>query len=146
MLGRQVYYHGPSGEQVSTHEVRLPREACVADVLAALGQQLPPEGRPAQLRLLEVFYSKIYKARDLDLFPHGSLSRLWEPPWQEATIHISCKAHLSAAAPVRLACHLSNHLSYATHLYAAAAPVHCKVSPARIRQLPHSLLGRRGTA
>ena len=57
----QVYYHGAAGEQVSTHEVRLPKDSCVADVLQALNGQLPEDKRPPRLRLLEVFYSKIYK-------------------------------------------------------------------------------------
>ncbi len=54
-------YHGDNTELVSQHEVRLPKDSCVTDVLDALSQQLPEDKRPAALRLLEVFYSKIYK-------------------------------------------------------------------------------------
>lgn len=43
------------------HEVRLPKDSTVGDVLEALRQQLPEETRPRELRMLEVFYSKIYK-------------------------------------------------------------------------------------
>lgn len=59
----QVNYHGESTEQVSTHDVRLPKDSNVADVLQALRLQLPEDKRPTALRLLEVFYSKIYKVR-----------------------------------------------------------------------------------
>ena len=45
------------------HTVRLPKESTAADVCAELLRQLPGAGRPARLRLLEVFYSKIFKAR-----------------------------------------------------------------------------------
>lgn len=45
------------------HTVRLPKESTAADVCEELLRQLPEAGRPARLRLLEVFYSKIFKAR-----------------------------------------------------------------------------------
>ncbi|CAL8466972.1 g6508 [Coccomyxa elongata] len=57
----KVSYHGGNTELVSTHDVRLPKDSSVADVLEALRMQLPEDKRPAALRLLEVFYSKIYK-------------------------------------------------------------------------------------
>lgn len=60
-LWGQVNYHGEKTEQVSSHNVRLPKDSSVADVLEALRMQLPEDKRPAALRLLEVFYSKIYK-------------------------------------------------------------------------------------
>lgn len=60
-LPAQVSYHGENTELVSQHEVRLPKDSCVVDVLDALSRQLPEAKRPAALRLLEVFYSKIYK-------------------------------------------------------------------------------------
>ena len=59
----QVYYHGEATEHVSTHDVRLPKESTISDVITALRGLLPPEKCPERLRLLEVFYSKIYKAR-----------------------------------------------------------------------------------
>ena len=61
----QVSYHGENTELVSTHDVRLPKDSSVADVLEALRMQLPKDKRPAALRLLEVFYSKIYKVPSL---------------------------------------------------------------------------------
>lgn len=59
--GVQVPYHGSSTALVSTHDVRLPKESTVGDLLDALMQQLPAEKRPKQLRLLEIFNGKIYQ-------------------------------------------------------------------------------------
>ncbi len=58
-----MYYHGANTAEAGVHTVRLPKESAAADVCEALRAQLPAAGRPARLRLLEVFYSKIYKAR-----------------------------------------------------------------------------------
>jgi len=58
-----VYYHGANTAEAGVHTVRLPKESAAADVCEALRAQLPASGRPTRLRLLEVFYSKIYKAR-----------------------------------------------------------------------------------
>jgi ubiquitin carboxyl-terminal hydrolase 7 len=49
------------------HDVRLPKDSTVADVLEAVRQQLPEGNRPSELRLLEVFYAKIYKVRPCSL-------------------------------------------------------------------------------
>lgn len=57
----QVPYHGSSTASVSTHDVRLPKESTVGDLLDALMQQLPADKRPKQLRLLEIFNGKIYQ-------------------------------------------------------------------------------------
>ena len=59
----QVHYHGSNMAEAGVHTVRLPKESTAADVCETLRRQLPEDGRPARLRLLEVFYSKIYKAR-----------------------------------------------------------------------------------
>ncbi len=59
----QVHYHGANTAEVGVHTVRLPKESTAADVCEELLRQLPEAGRPARLRLLEVFYSKIFKAR-----------------------------------------------------------------------------------
>ena len=66
----QVQYHGENTEVVSTHDVRLPKDSSVGDVLEALRMQLPEDKRPAALRLLEVFYSKIYKVAPAATWPH----------------------------------------------------------------------------
>ncbi len=55
---------------MSQHDVRVPKDDTVGDVLEALRKQLPEDKRPAALRLLEVFYSKIYKVRQPAAFLH----------------------------------------------------------------------------
>ena len=59
----QLPYHGANTALVSTHDVRLPKDSTVGDLLEAFMQQLPAEKRPRQLRLLEIFNCKIYQAR-----------------------------------------------------------------------------------
>jgi len=58
----KIMFHGRDTKHVETFNVRMPNESCVADVLAdlkgRLGEKLTPG---ADLRLLELFYSKIYK-------------------------------------------------------------------------------------
>lgn len=59
----KVVYHGMNTQEVSVHQIRLPKESCVTDVLHELNRKLteartPPTG---ELRMLEVFYHKIYK-------------------------------------------------------------------------------------
>ena len=57
----QLPYHGPNTALVSTHDVRLPKESTVGDLLDAVMQQLPADKRPKDLRLLEIFNGKIYQ-------------------------------------------------------------------------------------
>jgi hypothetical protein len=57
----QVPYHATSTAPLSTHDVRLPKESTVGDLLDALMQQLPADKRPKELRLLEIFNGKIYQ-------------------------------------------------------------------------------------
>ncbi len=59
----QLPYHGANTALVSTHDVRLPKDSTVGDLLEAFMQQLPAEKRPRELRLLEIFNCKIYQAR-----------------------------------------------------------------------------------
>ncbi|KAK9823704.1 hypothetical protein WJX72_004794 [[Myrmecia] bisecta] len=60
----KVVFHNEKTEEVATHTVRLPKESVVGDVLAALALQLGPAVAARPLRLLEVFYCKIYKVFD----------------------------------------------------------------------------------
>ena len=61
--GLQLPYHGANTALVSTHDVRLPKDSTVGDLLEAFMHQLPAEKRPRELRLLEIFNCKIYQAR-----------------------------------------------------------------------------------
>ena len=87
----QVHYHGSNTAEAGVHTVRLPKESTAADVCETLRRQLPEDGRPARLRLLEVFYSKIYKARAPApmLLLHLGLAQMlcqracnWQPRWR----------------------------------------------------------------
>jgi hypothetical protein len=59
----QVHFHNEKTEFVGEHVVRLPRDSCVGDVLQELSSRLGQEYAGRQLRLLEVYQSKIYKVR-----------------------------------------------------------------------------------
>ncbi|EIE26652.1 cysteine proteinase [Coccomyxa subellipsoidea C-169] len=95
----KVQYHGERTEPVSQHDVRVPKDDTVGDVLEALRKQLPEDKRPAALRLLEVFYSKIYKVFAPDEKIDSIDDRYWqvraepipeeemEPPQSTRRIH-----------------------------------------------------------
>eukprot|EP00252_Welwitschia_mirabilis_P016659 TRINITY_DN3688_c0_g1_i1.p1 TRINITY_DN3688_c0_g1~~TRINITY_DN3688_c0_g1_i1.p1 ORF type:complete len:1121 (+),score=247.00 TRINITY_DN3688_c0_g1_i1:261-3623(+) len=55
-----AFYH-PTKDEVSVHTVRLPKHSTVADVLEELKTKVELSNPNAELRLLEVFYHKIYK-------------------------------------------------------------------------------------
>lgn len=58
----KVAFNNAKTEEVGTYNIRLPRESTVSDVLTELRKQLGEKGSPTgELRMLEVFYSKIYK-------------------------------------------------------------------------------------
>ena len=57
----QIAFHGEAGQEVSQHQVRLPRDSCVEQLLAELQRQLPASHASAPLRLLELYMSKIFK-------------------------------------------------------------------------------------
>lgn len=57
----QIYFHNDKTEFVAEHVVRVPRDGNVADVLAELSKRLGADYEGRQLRLLEVYQSKVYK-------------------------------------------------------------------------------------
>lgn len=69
----QVVLHNEKGEEVGQHSLRLPKESCVADVLQALGKQVGPPYSSRPMRLMEVFYAKIYKVRRPPCLPAGPM-------------------------------------------------------------------------
>ena len=75
VITAQVPYHATSTAPLSTHDVRLPKESTVGDLLDALMQQLPADKRPKELRLLEIFNGKIYQA--------SALFNLEDPSYRE---------------------------------------------------------------
>ncbi|KAF6255465.1 hypothetical protein COO60DRAFT_1641474 [Scenedesmus sp. NREL 46B-D3] len=60
----RVHFHNDRTEFVGEHVVRLPRDSSVGDVLRDLGSRLGADYAGRQLRLLEVYHSKIYKVNE----------------------------------------------------------------------------------
>jgi hypothetical protein len=59
----QIALHNDRTEFVAEHDLRMPREVTVADVLTELQRHLGEEYQGRPMRLLEVFSSRIYKVR-----------------------------------------------------------------------------------
>ncbi|CAL5354125.1 unnamed protein product [Camellia sinensis] len=57
----KVAFHNASKDEVSIHTIRLPKQSTVGDVINELRAKVELSRPNAELRLLEVFYHKIYK-------------------------------------------------------------------------------------
>ncbi|PWZ40553.1 Ubiquitin carboxyl-terminal hydrolase 12 [Zea mays] len=57
----KVTYHHATKDEVSVHSIRLPKNSTVGDVLNDIKTKVELSHTNAELRLLEVFYHKIYK-------------------------------------------------------------------------------------
>ncbi|XP_066396753.1 ubiquitin C-terminal hydrolase 12-like isoform X2 [Miscanthus floridulus] len=57
----KVTYHHVAKDEVSVHSIRLPKNSTVGDVLNDIKTKVELSHPNAELRLLEVFYHKIYK-------------------------------------------------------------------------------------
>ncbi|XP_058189954.1 ubiquitin C-terminal hydrolase 12-like isoform X4 [Rhododendron vialii] len=57
----KVAFHHATKEEVSVHTIRLPKQSTVGDVINELKTKVELSHPDAELRLLEVFYHKIYK-------------------------------------------------------------------------------------
>ncbi|CAN1174445.1 Ubiquitin C-terminal hydrolase 12 [Linum perenne] len=57
----KVAFHHASKEEVVIHTIRLPKQSTVGDVINDLKTKVELSHPSAELRLLEVFYNKIYK-------------------------------------------------------------------------------------
>ncbi|XP_042416954.1 ubiquitin C-terminal hydrolase 13-like isoform X4 [Zingiber officinale] len=62
----KVAFHHATKEEVAIHSIRLPKNSTVSDVINNLKSKVELSRPDAELRLLEVFYHKIYK-----IFPPG---------------------------------------------------------------------------
>ncbi|KAL8129987.1 hypothetical protein V2J09_019142 [Rumex salicifolius] len=62
----KVAFHHATKDEVTIHTIRLPKQSTVGDVLTDLRTKVELSHLDAELRLLEVFYHKIYK-----IFPPG---------------------------------------------------------------------------
>ena len=59
----KIAFHNEKAEEVDTYTLRLPKDSKVEEVLQELRRRIPSCGSE-QLRLMEVFYHKIYKTYD----------------------------------------------------------------------------------
>lgn len=57
----KVTFHHSAKDEVTIHTIRLPKQSTIADVLNDLKTKVELSRPDAELRLLEVFYHKIYK-------------------------------------------------------------------------------------
>ncbi|MCO5571925.1 hypothetical protein L7F22_025676 [Adiantum nelumboides] len=57
----KVSFHNPKTEEVAVHNIRLPKQSTVGDVISELKKKVELSDSKAELRILEVFYHKIYK-------------------------------------------------------------------------------------
>ncbi|KAI3748479.1 hypothetical protein L6452_11570 [Arctium lappa] len=57
----KVAFHHATKDEVVIHTIRLPKQSTVGDVISDLKTKVELSHRDAELRLLEVFYHKIYK-------------------------------------------------------------------------------------
>lgn len=104
-LHLQLPYHSSSTAPVSTHDVRLPKESNVGDLLDALLQQLPAEKRPRELRLLEIFNGKIYQVGRHKQLRASFASFVWHREQGTGTIACVSEAKCcSSSAPKCCAC------------------------------------------
>ncbi|PON82403.1 Ubiquitinyl hydrolase [Trema orientale] len=62
----KVAFHHATKDEVVIHNIRLPKQSTVGDVINVLKTKVELSRPDAELRLLEVFYHKIYK-----IFPHS---------------------------------------------------------------------------
>lgn len=62
----KVAFHHATKDEVMIHTIRLPKQSTVGDVISDLKTKVELSHPSAELRLLEVFYHKIYK-----IFPHN---------------------------------------------------------------------------
>jgi len=57
----KVAFHHSTKDEVSVHSIRLPKQSTVGDVINELRTKVELSNPTAEIRLLEVFYHKIYK-------------------------------------------------------------------------------------
>ncbi|CAD6256634.1 unnamed protein product [Miscanthus lutarioriparius] len=57
----KVAFHHPTKDEVVIHSIRLPKNSTIADVINDLKTKVELSSPNAELRVLEVFYHKIYK-------------------------------------------------------------------------------------
>ncbi|CAD6270087.1 unnamed protein product [Miscanthus lutarioriparius] len=73
----KVAFHHATKDEVVIHSIRLPRNSTISDVITDLKTKVELSNPDAELRLLEVFYHKIYK-----IFPpHEKIENINDQYW-----------------------------------------------------------------
>ncbi|XP_006664029.2 ubiquitin C-terminal hydrolase 12-like isoform X3 [Oryza brachyantha] len=73
----KVAFHHATKDEVVIHSIRLPKNSTISDVIADLKTKVELSNPDAELRLLEVFYHKIYK-----IFPpHEKIENINDQYW-----------------------------------------------------------------
>ncbi|XP_035822907.1 ubiquitin carboxyl-terminal hydrolase 13 isoform X2 [Zea mays] len=73
----KVAFHHPTKDEVVIHSIRLPKNSTIADVIYDLKTKVELSSPNAELRVLEVFYHKIYK-----IFPlHEKIENINDQYW-----------------------------------------------------------------
>lgn len=62
----KIAYHKDTTEECETYTLRLPKDSKVEEALCELRRRIPDASSTEQLRLMEVFYHKIYKTYDAE--------------------------------------------------------------------------------
>ncbi|PWA13596.1 TRAF-like protein [Artemisia annua] len=62
----KVAFHHATKDEVVTHTISLPKQSTVADMINDLKTKVELSHKDAELRLVEVFYNKIYKIFQLN--------------------------------------------------------------------------------
>ncbi|KAJ6986427.1 hypothetical protein NC653_019811 [Populus alba x Populus x berolinensis] len=75
----KVAFHHATKDEVVIHTIRLPKQSTVGDVINDLKAKVELSHPNAELRLLEVFYHKIYKVpeEEKNLAPHDRLIHVY---------------------------------------------------------------------
>ncbi|KAI3692602.1 hypothetical protein L6452_32422 [Arctium lappa] len=73
----KVAFHHATKDEVVIHTIRLPKQSTVGDVISDLKTKVELSHRDAELRLLEVFYHKIYKVQHVSKSEQRSIP-LWD--------------------------------------------------------------------
>jgi ubiquitin carboxyl-terminal hydrolase 7 len=73
----KVAFHHATKDEVVVHSIRLPKNSTISDVITDLKTKVELSNPDAELRLLEVFYHKIYK-----IFPpHEKIENINDQYW-----------------------------------------------------------------
>ncbi|KAH7299953.1 hypothetical protein KP509_24G037500 [Ceratopteris richardii] len=62
----KISFHNQKTEEVAVHNIRLPKQSVVGDVITELKKKMELSNPNTELRILEVFYHKIYKIENIN--------------------------------------------------------------------------------